>query len=103
MPEPSPLKEEAGLIRAIGVPGLTANVVNATVGAGIFALPAAVAAQLGAASPIAYLICAVAMCFFVTSFAMAGSRVSLTRGLYAYADVAFGRNVGFLVGVLFFL
>jgi basic amino acid/polyamine antiporter, APA family len=96
-------KEEGGLIRAIGVPGLTANIVNSTVGAGIFALPALVAAQLGAASPLAYLICAVAMCLFVTSFAMAGSRVSLTGGLYAYVEVAFGRFVGFLGGVLYFL
>src|SRR2546426_2217613 len=96
-------KDEADLIRAIGVPGLTANIVNSTVGAGIFALPALVAAQLGAASPIAYVICAVAMCLFVTSFAMAGSRVSLTGGLYAYVEVAFGRYVGFLAGVLYFL
>ena len=96
-------KDEAGLIRAIGVPGLAANIVNSTVGAGIFALPALVAAQLGAASPIAYVICAVAMCLFVTSFAMAGSRVSLTGGLYAYVEVAFGRYIGFVAGVLYFL
>src|SRR5438093_11917279 len=103
MPEPPPPKEDAGLIRAIGIPGLTANIVNSTVGAGIFALPALVAAQLGAASPLAYIICAFAMCLFVTSFAMAGSRVSLTGGLYAYVEVAFGRYVGFLAGVLYFL
>ena len=98
-----PAKEDAGLIRAIGIPGLTANIVNSTVGAGIFALPALVATQLGAASPLAYVICAFAMCLFVTSFAMAGSRVSLTGGLYAYVEVAFGRYVGFLAGVLYFL
>ena len=103
MPVSSTPKEEAGLIRAIGVPGLTANIVNSTVGAGIFALPALVAAQIGAASPLAYVICAGAMCLFVTSFAMAGSRVSLTGGLYAYVEVAFGRYVGFLAGVLYFL
>ena len=34
---------------------------------------------------------------------MAGSRVSLTGGLYAYVEVAFGRYVGFLAGVLYFL
>jgi amino acid transporter len=96
-------KEEAGLVRALGVPGLTANIVNSTVGAGIFALPAVVALQLGAASPLAYVICAGAMCLFVTSFAMAGSRVSLTGGLYAYVEVAFGRYLGFLAGVLYFL
>src|SRR4029453_18128912 len=103
MSEPPPPKEDAGLIRAIGIPGLTAYIINSTVGAGIFALPALVAAQLGAASPLAYIICAFAMCLFVTSFAMAGSRVSLTGGLYAYVEVAFGRYVGFLAGALYFL
>src|SRR3954469_18603075 len=98
-----PKEEEGQLVRGIGIPGLTANIVNATVGAGIFALPAAVAAQIGPASPISYLICAVAMCLFVTSFAMAGSRVSLTGGLYAYVDAAFGRYLGFIAGVLYFL
>jgi APA family basic amino acid/polyamine antiporter len=91
------------LVRAIGIPGLAANIVNATIGAGIFALPAAVALQLGAASPLAYVICAVAMCLFVTCFAMAGSRVSLTGGLYAYVEAAFGRYLGFLAGALYFL
>lgn len=94
---------EGKLIRALGYPGLTANIVNATVGAGIFAWPATIAAQLGAASPLAYVICGLAMCLFVTSFALAGSRVSLTGGLYAYVEVAFGRYIGFLAGVLYFL
>jgi APA family basic amino acid/polyamine antiporter len=103
MSEAKVSQAEHQLIRAIGIPGLAANIVNATVGAGIFALPAAVALQLGAASPLAYVICAVAMCMFVTCFAMAGSRVSLTGGLYAYVEVAFGRYLGFLAGVLYFL
>jgi amino acid transporter len=41
------------------------------------------------------------MVLFVTCFAIAGSRVSLTGGLYAYVEVAFGRYVGFLAGVLY--
>ena len=94
---------DAQLVRGIGLAGLTANIVNATIGAGIFALPAVVALQLGAASPVAYVVCAVAMCLFVTCFAMAGSRVSLTGGLYAYVEAAFGSYVGFLAGVLYFL
>jgi basic amino acid/polyamine antiporter, APA family len=103
MSEPKVAQADHQLVRAIGIPGLTANIVNSTIGAGIFALPAAVALQLGAASPLAYLICAVAMCLFVTCFAMAGSRVSLTGGLYAYVEAAFGRYLGFLAGVLYFL
>jgi len=94
---------DEGLVRALGVPTLTASIVNATVGAGIFVLPALVAARLGPAAPIAFLICAVAMTLIVTSFAIAGSRVSLTGGLYAYVEVAFGRYVGFLAGVLLWL
>src|ERR1700730_4120313 len=89
------------LIRAIGVPGLTANIVNSTIGAGIFVLPALVAKGLGPAAPLAFICCAIAMVLFVTCFAIAGSRVSLTGGLYAYVEVAFGRYVGFLAGVLY--
>ena len=89
------------LIRAIGVPGLTANIVNSTIGAGIFVLPALVAKGLGPAAPLAFVCCAIAMVLFVTCFAIAGSRVSLTGGLYAYVEVAFGRYVGFLAGVLY--
>src|SRR6266436_4746376 len=91
------------LVRGIGVPGLTANIVNSTIGAGIFVLPALVAKGLGSAAPVAFICCAVAMVLFVTCFAIAGSRVSLTGGLYAYVEVAFGRYVGFLAGILYFL
>jgi APA family basic amino acid/polyamine antiporter len=89
------------LVRAIGIPGLTANIVNSTIGAGIFVLPAAIAKGLGPAAPLAFVACAIAMVLFVTCFAIAGSRVSLTGGLYAYVEVAFGRYVGFLAGVLY--
>src|ERR1700719_4287052 len=89
------------LIRAIGVPGLTANIVNSTIGAGIFVLPALVAKGLGPAAPLAFVCCAIAMVLFVTCFAIAGSRVSLTGGLYAYVEVAFGRYVGFMAGMLY--
>ncbi|MDQ3413817.1 MAG: APC family permease [Verrucomicrobiota bacterium] len=94
---------EGQLIRALGVPSLAANIVNSTVGAGIFVLPALVAAQLGAGAPLAFLACAAAMVIFVTSFAIAGSRVSATGGLYAYVETAFGRYIGFIAGVLYFL
>ncbi|PYI90847.1 MAG: amino acid permease [Verrucomicrobia bacterium] len=101
-------KDRAGhsdekLIRALGVPTLTSSIINATVGAGIFVLPAGVALGLGPAAPIAFIICAIAMALIVTSFAIAGSRVSLTGGLYAYVEVAFGSYVGFLAGVLLWL
>ena len=82
---------------------LTAGVINVTIGAGIFVLPATAAAGLGAAAPLAYLVCAALMALIVLCFASAGSRVSLTGGLYAYVGVAFGPFVGFLAGVLYWL
>src|SRR5438045_7256704 len=91
------------LVRGIGIPSLTANIVSSTIGAGIFVIPATVALGLGPAAPLAFVCCAMAMVLFVTCFAIAGSRVSLTGGLYAYVEVAFGRYVGFLAGMLYFL
>lgn len=91
---------EAGLVRAIGTRQLTASIVNVTIGAGIFVLPAAVAANLGAAAPAAYLVCALVMALVVGSFALAGSRVALTGGIYTYVEVAFGPFVGVLAGIL---
>ena len=103
MLEESQQHADEKLVRAIGVPGLTANIINSTIGAGIFVLPALVAKGLGAAAPLAFIACAVAMILFVTCFAIAGSRVSLTGGLYAYVEVAFGGYVGFLAGSLYCL
>src|SRR5438132_394723 len=91
------------LVRGIGLPALAANIISSTIGVGIFVIPATVAAGLGAAAPLAFIFCAIAMVLFVTCFAIAGSRVSLTGGLYAYVEVAFGRYVGFLAGTLYFL
>ncbi len=91
------------LVRGIGIPALTANIVSSTIGAGIFVIPATVAKGLGSSAPLAFVCCAIAMVLFVTCFAIAGSRVSLTGGLYAYVEVAFGRYVGFLAGMLYFL
>jgi amino acid transporter len=94
---------ESGLVRAIGVRQLTASIINVTIGAGIFVLPAAAAAGLGPAAPLAYVVCALLMGLIVCCFAAAGSRVSLTGGVYAYVEVAFGAFVGFLAGILYFL
>src|SRR3954469_9465415 len=94
------LMHDGSLIRALGMWGLAAAIVNVTIGAGIFRLPAGVAGSLGAAAPLAYLVCAAAMGLIVLCFAEAGSRVAMTGGPYAYVEVAFGPFVGFLSGVL---
>jgi amino acid transporter len=91
------------LVRVIGTLGLAAGIINITIGGGIFRLPANVAGSLGAAAPIAYLVCALAMGLIVLCIADAGSRVSLTGGPYAYVGTAFGSYVGFLSGVLLWM
>jgi APA family basic amino acid/polyamine antiporter len=93
---------EAGLVRALGVWGLAASVVNITIGGGIFRAPGAaeVTGRLGGAAPLAYVVCAIAMAFVVLCFAEAGSRVALTGGPYAYVERAFGGAAGFFIGWL---
>lgn len=100
---PSGVAADARLVRVIGVGPLAASIVNLTIASGIFVVPAFVAAGLGAAAPIAYLICAAAIALVALCFAEAGSRVSATGGVYAYSQVAFGDLVGFVVGVLFWI
>jgi amino acid transporter len=92
---------ESQLVRAIGPRELTASIINVTIASSIFIMPATVAAALGAAAPVAYLVCAALMMLIALCFAAAGSRVSLTGGLYAYIEVAFGGYAGFLGGFLY--
>jgi amino acid transporter len=94
---------ESSLRRSIATLALAASIVNITIGAGIFRLPADMAATLGATAPLAYLVCAIAMGLIVLCMAEAGSRVSLTGGPYAYVEVAFGPFVGFLAGFLLWM
>lgn len=99
---PTPQKSES-LVRAIGTFGLAAAIVNITIGGGIFRLPSSVAGSLGAAAPVAYIICALAMGLIVVCIADAGKRVPLTGGPYAYIATAFGGYAGFLSGVLLWM
>jgi len=100
MANPDNLQDE-GLVRAIGTVALGLCVVNMVVGAGIFALPGHVAAGLGPAAIIAYLICSVTVALVFLCFAEVGSRVSRSGGTYAYVEEAFGPLAGFIALVLF--
>jgi amino acid transporter len=71
-------RDDERLVRAIGLPTLTASIVNLTIGAGIFVLPAVAVQRLGPAAPLAYIVCAALMGLILACFAAAGSRVSLT-------------------------
>lgn len=91
---------DGSLKRSIGAFGLGATVFNTVVGAGIFVLPAALAREAGAASPLAYLACTLIMGAVALCFAAAGSRAPTSGGPVGYAEAAFGPLAGFLVGVL---
>lgn len=92
--------KDKGLKRVVGVPGLSLNIINGTVGAGIFALPALVGAELGAFSVFAYIFCGIMMAAIMLCYAEIGTRVTTTGGSYAYVSAAFGDYAGFIVSWL---
>src|SRR2546428_7003260 len=100
MASPAPPTHEPTLRRVIGVRGLAAAIFNITVGAAIFMLPAHMAAGLGAAAPLAYLVCAVATSLFAFCIAEAGSRVPQSGGPYSYVGAALGPHAGNSSGVI---
>src|SRR5213596_3411046 len=103
MTSPVPATTEPSLRRVIGMRGLAAAIFNITIGAAIFVLPAHMAAGLGAAAPLAYLVCAVSTALVALCIAEAGSRVPQSGGPYAYVGTALGPYAGYLCGVLLWL
>jgi len=101
--DPDAAASGPALRRVIGVGGLAAAIFNITVGAAIFVLPAHMAGSLGAAAPLAYLVCAVATALVALCIAEAGSRVPQSGGPYAYVGTALGPYAGYLCGVLLWL
>lgn len=96
-------RTDGTLVRAVGLPGLSASVVNIIVGGGIFVLPATLALALGPAAPIALLLGALVMLPITACFAAAGSRVTATGGPYSYIAAAFGPFAGFVGGALMWI
>jgi len=92
--------DEEGLQRVVGVTGLSLNVINITIGAGIFALPAIVGIELGAFSVFAYLFCGTMMAAIMLCYAEIGTRITKSGGSYSYVTAAFGDFTGFIVSWL---
>ncbi len=92
-----------GLKREIGIFGLALNAINIIIGAGIFVLPAIVAARLGTAGILAYLLCGILMLLIMLCYAEVGSKIICTGGSYAYIESAFGKYAGFLTANIFVL
>ena len=92
--------KEEGLKRVVGVTGLSTNIINGTVGAGIFALPAIVGIELGAFSIFAYIFCGIMMAAIMLCYAEIGTRITSSGGSYAYVENVFGDYAGFIVSWL---
>jgi len=68
----APLSQHAPLVRAIGRWSMVALAVNSILGSGIFGLPSAVAALVGAASPLAMLLAGGATGVIIACYAEVG-------------------------------
>ena len=102
-PHSPPLQGDAALLRAVGLFALTAAVINVIVGGGIFRMPSALAAQMGAAAPLALIAGALAIVPIALCFAAVGSRVQVTGGPYSYLSATFGPFAGFIAGALMWI
>ncbi|HEY0505589.1 MAG TPA: APC family permease [Lysobacter sp.] len=102
-PASRPLRGEAALVRALGPFQLGASIINIIVGAGIFMLPALLAARLGTVAPLAFVAGAVAIVPIALCFAAVGSRAVATGGPYTYVGAGFGPFAGFLTGALMWI
>jgi len=96
-------QQKETLKRSIGLWGLSSNIINTIVGAGIFVIPGIVAAGLGSASIFAYLFCGFLVVLVMLCFAEVGSKITHPGGAYAYIEETFGKYAGFLAAVLFLI
>ncbi len=72
--------------------------VNAVVGSGIYLFPGKLAQALGPASILAWVATGVCCLPLALAYAALGAREQRTGGSFRYAELAFGRGVGFVVG-----
>ncbi len=85
-------------IRSIGRWTMTALVINAIIGSGIFGLPSELTRLLGRASPLAMLVAAFAMATMILCMAEVASQFSEAGGPYLYIRAAFGRFSSIQIG-----
>ncbi|MEO6819339.1 MAG: amino acid permease [Ginsengibacter sp.] len=95
-------KTDEGLKRVIGLSGIALTIVNYTIGASIFILPAFISIQLGAFGIFAYVFCGIMLGAIMLCYVEIGSKITTTGGTYAYVVAAFGEFPGFVINWLLF-
>jgi APA family basic amino acid/polyamine antiporter len=85
-------------MRRLGLLDVLAIGVNAIVGSGVFSLPDDMRREMGALSPLAFLLCALLLAPVAACFAELSGRTDETGGPYVYATKAFGTTAGFVIG-----
>ncbi|MEO7176892.1 MAG: amino acid permease [Saprospiraceae bacterium] len=90
------------LKRVIGVAGLAFTVINGTIGAGIYVLPAIIGIELGTASILGFILCALMFTAIILCYVEVGSKIKTSGGSYAYVEAAFGPMAGFVTNWMLF-
>ncbi len=86
------MPQDEKLRRALNTPLLTLYGLGVTVGAGIYVLVGATAAQAGTYAPVAFLMAAVVVGFTAFSYAELSTRYPVSAGEAAYVEAGFNRN-----------
>ncbi len=81
------------LRRALNVPLLTLYGLGVTVGAGIYVLVGATAAEAGAFAPVAFVVAAVVVAFTAFSYAELSTRYPVSAGEAAYVEAGFSSAI----------
>ena len=92
-----------GLVRAITPLGVSLLILNGMMGAGIFALPAAVSAKTGMFTPWLFVIVGAMFITIALTFAELASYFRRSGGPVLYTSTAFGPIAGFVTGWILWL
>jgi len=96
-------QRDKGLVRQVGPWALAASIMSMVVGASIFVVPATLAAAIGPYAPLVFFGCAIAVGAVAICFAVGGSRMPTSGGIYGYITATFGPLTGYVAGTLFWV
>ena len=96
-------QRDLGLVRVVGPWALAAGAISTIVGAGIFAVPAALSASIGSYGPLAFLACGFGVGAVAICFAEGCSRLPTSGGVYGLIEASFGPLVAYVAGTLLWL